>query len=93
MGYLGSEDRILMNSRHLLAEAKRDAIRLLDDGYTPPVTKSNVYAAGRDMLASIRVEVYTLLQGGYISQYDAKIANKLGSVLCGGDLSRAGLDG
>ena len=87
LGYLSARDRIIMNSEHLLAEAKRDVLHLLDDGYVPPAVEANVYAAGRDTLASVRVEVYSLLQASYISEHDAKIAGKLGYVLCGGELS------
>jgi 3-hydroxyacyl-CoA dehydrogenase len=88
MGLLGAQDRIVMNADHLLAEAKREVLTLAANGYRPPDTTGNVYAAGRDMLASVRIEVYSLEQAGYISQYDATIANKLGYVLCGGDLSQ-----
>ena len=39
------------------------------------------------MLASVQVEVYSLLQGGFISEHDGVVANKLGYILTGGDLS------
>lgn len=87
MELLGPQDRIVMNRDHLLAEAKREVLYLAEQGYRLPVTTGNVYTAGRDVLASVRIEVYSLLQGGYISEHDATIANKLGYVLCGGDLS------
>ncbi|HXF62767.1 MAG TPA: enoyl-CoA hydratase/isomerase family protein, partial [Caldilineaceae bacterium] len=87
MELLGPQDRIVMNRDHLLAEAKREVLYLAEQGYRPPLTTGNVYAAGRDVLASVRIEVYSLQQGGYISEHDATIANKLGYVLCGGDLS------
>ncbi|MCX6045338.1 MAG: 3-hydroxyacyl-CoA dehydrogenase NAD-binding domain-containing protein [Chloroflexi bacterium] len=86
LGFLSTEDRIVMNTDHLLAEAKR-AVLQLADGYTAPITKGNVYAAGRDVLASMKIEIYSLQSGGYISAHDAKIANKLAYTLCGGDLS------
>jgi 3-hydroxyacyl-CoA dehydrogenase len=60
----------------------------VDNGYTPANVKGNVYAAGRDMLANLRIGVYTLLQGGFISEHDAKIADRLACVLCGGELSQ-----
>jgi 3-hydroxyacyl-CoA dehydrogenase len=87
LGFLTDSDRIVMNRDHQLCEAKREVLTLLENGYRPPVTTGNVYAAGVDVLASVRIEVYSLLQGGFISKHDAKIANKLGFVLCGGDLS------
>ncbi len=87
LGLLSENDRVIMNSDHLLAEAKHEVLRLQAGKYMPPATCSNVYAAGRDVLASVRIEVYSLRQSGYISDHDAVIADKLGYVLCGGDLS------
>jgi 3-hydroxyacyl-CoA dehydrogenase len=87
LGFLAASDRIVMNRDHQHAEAKRSVLEMLDDGYRPPATTSNVYAAGADVLASVRIEVYSMLQGGFISKHDATIANRLGYVLCGGDLS------
>jgi 3-hydroxyacyl-CoA dehydrogenase len=87
LGFLAGGDRIVMNRDQQLAEAKRAVLDLLADGYRPPVTTGNVYAAGRDVLASVRIEVYSMQQGGYISEHDGVIASKLGAVLCGGDLS------
>jgi len=87
MGFLEKQDRIIMNRAHLLAEAKQEVLSLANSGYTPPVTTGNVYAAGRDILASIDIEIYSLGQAGYISEHDGKIAKKLGYTLTGGDLS------
>jgi 3-hydroxyacyl-CoA dehydrogenase len=88
LGFFVTGDRIIMNVDHLLAEAKAEVLRMVDNGYTPANVKGNVYAAGRDMLANLRIGVYTLLQGGFISEHDAKIADKLACVLCGGELSQ-----
>jgi len=62
-------------------------LALAQADYRAPVTTGNVYAAGRDVLASVLIEIYSLQQGGYISKHDAAIAKKLGHILCGGDLS------
>jgi 3-hydroxyacyl-CoA dehydrogenase len=56
-------------------------------GYHPPVRGKNCYAAGRDGLAALRLAVYQMREGDYASEHDAKIANKLAYVLCGGELS------
>jgi 3-hydroxyacyl-CoA dehydrogenase len=87
LGFLAPTDRIVLNSDHLLAVAKQEVLHLTQSGYRPPITQGNVYAAGRDMLANLQIEVYSLQIGGFISAHDAKIANKLAYVLCGGDLS------
>jgi len=90
IGYLSAQDRIVMNSDLLLAEAKREALHLAHNGYFPPQTEGNVYAAGRGALASMRVEIHSLHQAGRISDHDAKIAGRLAHALCGGDLSEPG---
>jgi 3-hydroxyacyl-CoA dehydrogenase len=86
LGFLSAEDQIVLNPDQLLAAA-RDEVLHLAAGYAPPIVKGNVYAAGRDALASTKIEVYSLQQAGFISEHDAKIAGKLAHVLCGGDLS------
>ncbi len=87
LGFLAKGDRIIMNADHLLAEAKNEVLHLAHSGYTPPPTTGTVYAAGRDVLSSMKIEIYSLREGGFISDHDAKIAGKLAYVICGGDLS------
>lgn len=87
LGFLLPGDQIVMNRDHQLGLAKQEVLHMAEQGYTPPNVKGNVYAAGRDVLASTRIEVYSMRAGGFISEHDAKIANKLAYVLCGGDLS------
>ncbi|MBI3159295.1 MAG: 3-hydroxyacyl-CoA dehydrogenase/enoyl-CoA hydratase family protein [Chloroflexi bacterium] len=86
-GILGPADRIVMNRDTLLAEAKREARYLHEGGYVPP-TPEKIYAAGRDMLAALRIGIYMFEEGRYISEYDSCVAGKLAHVMTGGDLSR-----
>ncbi|MBW7883103.1 MAG: enoyl-CoA hydratase/isomerase family protein [Caldilineaceae bacterium] len=88
LGFLADTDRVILNSEHRLDEARSEVLKLADAGYRPPVVRRNVWASGRDVLAAVNIEVYSLQQAGYISEYDAHIARKLGYVLCGGDLSQ-----
>jgi 3-hydroxyacyl-CoA dehydrogenase len=87
LGFLDKADRIVMNIDHLLYEAKQEVLRLADAGYTPPRVTKNVYAAGADQLANMRIGIYSLRRSGYISEYDMHVADKLAYVLTGGDLS------
>ena len=88
MGFLGPRDRVVMNFDHLLAEAKAEVLRMADEGYRPPVVTGNIYAAGRDHLANLRVGIYMFREAGHISAHDALIADHLALVLCGGELSQ-----
>ncbi len=90
MEMLGPCDRIVMNYDHLLWEAKQEVLRLVDAGYTPPRVTKNVYAAGADQLANLRVGLHLLREAGHISEHDAVVGDHLAWVLCGGDLSAPG---
>jgi 3-hydroxyacyl-CoA dehydrogenase len=87
MGIFAPGDRIIMNRDHLLFEAKREARHLFDSGYTAPAPEK-IYAAGRDALAALRIGIRQFVEGGYISEYDAVVGEKLAYVLCGGELSK-----
>jgi len=88
LGFLAPTDRVVLNSDHRIAEAKQAVLAMNDAGYRAPNVKGNVYAAGRDVVAAVNVEVYGMIQAGYISEYDGVVARKLGYVLAGGDLSQ-----
>lgn len=87
MAILNPQDRVIANRDHLLTEAKREALYLVNSGYRAPAPES-IYAAGRDYLGALRVGTFMFKEGKYISEYDNHIANKLAYIMCGGDLSR-----
>jgi 3-hydroxyacyl-CoA dehydrogenase len=86
MGFFQPGDRIIMKKEHLLGEAKRSALAMVQEGYEPPY-RERVYAAGRDVLAALRAAVWGLREAGWATEHDAVIANKLARVLCGGDIT------
>ncbi|NOX63756.1 MAG: 3-hydroxyacyl-CoA dehydrogenase/enoyl-CoA hydratase family protein [Chloroflexi bacterium] len=88
LGFLAACDRIVMNRDHLIAEAKAEVLAMAATGYRPQFTAKNCYAAGRDALATLRVYIYLQKEAGYISEHDAKVAEKVAYVVCGGELSR-----
>lgn len=86
-GFLTIADLIVMNRDHQIAEARRLVLELAEAGYTPPVRGKTCYAAGRDSLAALRAGLYVMQQGGYMSEYDLHVSNKVAYILCGGELS------
>ncbi|HEY61017.1 MAG: enoyl-CoA hydratase/isomerase family protein [Anaerolineales bacterium] len=86
-GILGEGDRIVINRDHLIAEAKKEVLHMLDVGYSPPPPEK-VYAAGRDVLAGLQVGLYMFKEGGYITEYESHIGGKLVYVMCGGEISK-----
>ncbi len=88
-GFLASEDRIVMNKEHLLAEAKKTALALVAEGYSPPLRDiASLHALGANGIAVLHTAVYGMVEGRYASKHDAKIAHKLAHVICGGDLTQ-----
>jgi 3-hydroxyacyl-CoA dehydrogenase len=86
LGILNSQDRVVMNRDLLLAEAKKEVLHLAQTGYHPPVPEP-IYAAGRDALGALRVGVYMMKEGGYITEYESVVGGKLAYVMTGGELS------
>jgi 3-hydroxyacyl-CoA dehydrogenase len=86
MHILGERDRIVMNQDHLLAEAKREVLAMVQAGYRP-TAPARLYAAGRDAYAALQVALFQMGEGHYASEHDVRVGRQLGYVLCGGDLS------
>ena len=71
----------------LLAEAKREVLNMAAGGYHPPLPEK-IYAAGRDALAALRVGIFMMKEGCYITEHEAVMANQLAKVMTGGEWSR-----
>ncbi|MBU2611247.1 MAG: 3-hydroxyacyl-CoA dehydrogenase/enoyl-CoA hydratase family protein [Chloroflexi bacterium] len=84
---LGPADRVVLSRDYLLAEAKKEAMHMAATGYKPPAPE-NIYAAGRDALAALRVGAWSFKEGKYITEYEGVMAAKLANVMTGGDLSK-----
>lgn len=80
------KDRIVVNAGRLLAEAKKRALELAD-GYVPKTPRTDVRVMGRGGLALVKVAADQMKFGGYASEHDRLITEKIGYVMCGGDLS------
>lgn len=89
LGYLRKGiDSIVVNRDLQLAEAKKAALQLADQGYSTPVPRKDILALGKEGLGIVYVGANTMQSGNYISEHDQLISQKLGYVLCGGDLSQ-----
>ncbi|MCD6544824.1 MAG: 3-hydroxyacyl-CoA dehydrogenase [Flavobacteriaceae bacterium] len=87
MGYYQhGKDMVVVNADRQIATAKRHALQMLQDGYTQPAPQK-VRVLGQQALGMFMVGTDSLEKGKYASEHDKKIANKLGWILAGGDLS------
>ena len=86
-GFLSSADRITMNRERVLSDAKARALELARAGYEPPVMRTNIPAPGENILAALKMGVYLMREGGYISDHEQKMGTKIAEVLCGGNIT------
>ena len=87
MGILENhKDIVVVNKNRQIAEAKKVAKLLAEQGYTQPI-EQKVKVLGKDALGMFLVGTDQMLTGNYISEHDKLIADKLANVLVGGNLS------
>ena len=88
LGYLRrGTDEVIVSRAHQLAYAKECALDLWERGYTKPPMRTDIKVLGREGLGIVYIGANSMQSGNYISEHDTLISQKLGHVLCGGDLS------
>jgi 3-hydroxyacyl-CoA dehydrogenase len=87
LGFLRDEDSYSMNADRLIADAKQEVLALASTGYAQPRRREDVLALGNPALSTIKLGIHQLKRGGFISDYDAVIGEKLAKILTGGDLN------
>ncbi|MCE7793075.1 3-hydroxyacyl-CoA dehydrogenase/enoyl-CoA hydratase family protein [Salipaludibacillus sp. CUR1] len=83
LGFIRTQDSISMNGDHLLYDAKQKALHLADQGYQPP-KREKIPVVGETGYGTMLLGAKTMKFGGYISDHDLKIAEKLAFVIAGG---------
>ncbi len=84
--FLRQEDRILMHKNEVWYGALTELKALSEQNFRPPLP-NKVLVAGREGRAMFKVGLVNWLKGGFISEHDDYIADKLAYVLCGGDVN------
>jgi 3-hydroxyacyl-CoA dehydrogenase len=84
-GFLGPRDRIVFNRDYLIGEAKKDVLKMVDEGYAPP-PKRKTKVLGQAAQGMVNAEISNMLSGKFISEYDAFLAKKIAYVISGGDV-------
>ena len=87
MGFLESSDNMTANRERLLTDANTRARAIADAGYSAPAPRTDIAAPGESVLATLKLAVWTMREGQYISDHDVKIANWIAYALCGGKVT------
>jgi 3-hydroxyacyl-CoA dehydrogenase len=87
LGFLTDSDRITMNRERVLSDAKARALEMARAGYEPPQPRKDIPAPGESLLAALKMGVYLMRQGDFITDYEVKLGGKIAEVLCGGNVT------
>ncbi|MCU1328357.1 MAG: 3-hydroxyacyl-CoA dehydrogenase [Bryobacterales bacterium] len=85
-GYLRDGDGISMNKERLIDDAKQLALSLVPN-HAPGAPRTDVTVTGSEGHALMKMGVWMARQGGYITDYDVVVGEKLAHVLSGGRLT------
>ena len=86
LGFLAEDDTISMNSDRVIADAKKEVLAWLFF-LCSATAATDIRALGNPALATLKLGIHQMKRGGYISDHDAIIGEKLAKILTGGDLN------
>jgi len=90
LGYLRPGiDEVIVSRAHQLAYAKKSALNMVEKGYTKPVPRTDIKVLGKEALGLVYVGADGFTTANYMSEHDKLIAEKLGMVMAGGEVSEA----
>ncbi|CAG0972649.1 MAG: 3-hydroxyacyl-CoA dehydrogenase/enoyl-CoA hydratase family protein [Bacteroidetes bacterium] len=89
LGYLRKgQDEVIVSRAHQLQYAKKAVLHMAQKGYTMPIPRTDIEVLGNEGLGIVYVGAHSMKSGNYISEHDQLISEKLGYIMCGGNLSQ-----
>lgn len=90
LGYLRKgTDEVVVSRAHHLALAKKAALQLVEKGYSKPAPRNDIKILGNEAMGLVYVGADGFTTANYMSEHDKLIAEKLGYVMAGGEISQA----
>ena len=89
LGYLREGiDEVVVSRDYQLQKAKQSVLEMVENGYVKPTKRKDITILGKQALGLVYVGADSMKSGNYMSEHDQLISEKLGYVLCGGDISQ-----
>jgi len=89
LGYLRKGvDEVIISRADQISYAKKACLQMANKGYTQQSKRKNITVLGQEGLGIVYAGANAMRSGNYMSDHDQLISEKLGYVLCGGDLSQ-----
>ncbi len=86
LGFAKDSDDIVFNASELLHVALARARGLAESGYQPPLIQRAIPVAGRNGIATCEMMLINMKEGGFISEWDYRVARAAATALCGGEV-------
>jgi 3-hydroxyacyl-CoA dehydrogenase len=86
LGFLREQDGISMNPERLIGDAKAAALALVSS-WAPGAPRQDIAVEGESGFALLKLGLYLARQGGFITEHDMVVGEKLAHVLSGGKLT------
>ncbi len=86
-GFLRDSDAISMNGDRLIQDAKQEVLNMDAAGYVQPVERTDITVLGEPLEAALKLALHMMKQGGFISDHDQFIGEKLAHVMAGGTIN------
>jgi 3-hydroxyacyl-CoA dehydrogenase len=84
MGLLRSSDVVVFHPAELLHVAKQQARAMAESGVRPQLPPPQIPVAGDTGIATLKMMLINMKEGGFISGHDYEISSRIAEVLCGG---------
>jgi 3-hydroxyacyl-CoA dehydrogenase len=86
MGYLKPADIVVFHPAELLYVAKREARAMAQAGMRPALPPAGIPVAGDTGIATLKMMLVNMREGGFVSDHDYEIASRIAETLCGGEV-------
>ena len=87
MGYLKASDLVIFNPSELLYVAKEQARAMAESGVRPALAPAQIPVSGDTGVATLKMLLVNMKEGGFISDHDYEIASRIAEVVCGGEVT------
>jgi 3-hydroxyacyl-CoA dehydrogenase len=85
-GFLKPSDLVIFHPAELLYVAKQQARAMAESGVRPALAPAQIPVAGDTGIATLKMLLVNMKEGGFISEHDYEISSRIAEVLCGGEV-------
>ena len=82
-GFLRVQDRIVFNRDYLIGDAKKEVLRMAEDGYVPPANLP-IKVMGQDAMGAVDANIPDMLAGYQIAPHISTVVRRVAYVISGG---------